>query len=173
MNSEHKESEANGQGAVTYNSVEEKWSLSMITTLLFFGALYPAGCVLVLVSSWTMSRQKASIESQLHQHGVKVTGQLDGHISSNLSATYLPFTYEYAGKIYKQRQWVSKHYAKTFLNIPSIDILLLPDNPQIAMLASISPGDQESHVLKKRTRTARIALCLVLPLLVVVWANSH
>ena len=145
----------------------------MIATLLFFGALYAAGCVLVLVSSWTMSRQKAGVESQLYQHGTKVTGQLDGHISPNLSALYLPFTYEYAGKIYKQRQWVSKHYAKTFLNMPSIDILLLPDKPEISMLVNISSDDQESQVLKKRTRTALIALCLVLPLLVLLWANSH
>ncbi len=145
----------------------------MTTTLLFFGALYAAGCVLVLVSSWTMGRQKASVESQVHQHGTKVTGQLDGHISPNLSATSLPFTYEYAGKIYKQRQWVSKHYAKTFLNTSSIDILLLPDKPEIAMLVHISPDDRELRVLKKRTRAALIALCLVLPLLVVLWANSH
>ena len=145
----------------------------MLTTLLIFCALYTVGCVLVIVSSWTMSRQKASVESELQQHGTKVTGQLDGHISPNLSFTYLPFTYEYAGKTYKQRQWVSKHSAKVFLDTTSIDILLLPDTPEISMLANISPDHQESRVLKKRTRTALILLCLVLPLLVLVWAINY
>ena len=145
----------------------------MIITLLLFGALYTAGCILVLVSSWTMSRQRASVESQLYKYGIKVIGQLNGHISPNLSATSLPFTYEYAGKTYKQRQWVSKHYAKTFLNMPSIDILLSPDKPEISMFANVAADDQESRVLKKRTRSALLAFCLVLPLLVIAWSISH
>jgi hypothetical protein len=145
----------------------------MLTTLLIFGALYAVACVFVIVSSWTMSRQKASAESNLQQHGTTVTGQLDGRISPNLSFTYLPFTYDYAGKTYKQRQWVSKHSAKVFLETPSIDILLLPDKPEIAMLANISSDHQESRVLKKRARTAFILLCLVLPLLVLLLAINH
>lgn len=145
----------------------------MLTTLLIFCALYAVGCVIFIVSSWTMSRQKASTESDLQQHGIKVTGQLDGQISPNLSFTYLPFTYEYAGKTYKQRQWVNKHSVNVFLDKNSIDILLLPAKPGISMLANISPDHQESRVLKKRARTALILLCIVLPLLVLLLVINH
>ena len=145
----------------------------MLIPLLIFCALYAVACVFVIASSWTMSRKIASLESDLQHHGTTVTGQLDGHTSANLSFTYLPFTYDYAGKTYKQRQWVSKHSARVFLDATSIEILLLPDKPEIAMLADISPDHQESRVLKNRARTALISLCLALPLLGLLWAINH
>jgi hypothetical protein len=145
----------------------------MITTLIVFSMIYLIFCGIALVSSLTTSSQRATVENHLHQQGIRITGRVTGRVSPNISFTYLPFTYEYAGKTYKHRQWVSKHYANTFLAETSVDVLSLSDKPEIAMLANIAPDYWESRILKRRARTAAILLCLIIPFLILLFAINH
>lgn len=126
----------------------------MFTALLAFCLFYTLLCVVAIVSLFTMSSRRATNENDLQHRGIRITGWLAGQISPNLSATSLPFTYEYAGKTYKQRQWVSKQYVDAFHTETAVDILSLPERPEIAMLANISPDHWESRILKRRARIA-------------------
>src|ERR1700730_13100281 len=145
----------------------------MFTTLIVFCIFYCIVCATTIVASLTMSSQRATVESDLQQQGIKITGRLAGQVSSTISFTYLPFTYEYAGKTYKHRQWVSKHYADALHAETAVDVLSLPDKPEIAMLANISPDHWESRILKRRARTASILLCLVFPFLILLFTINH
>lgn len=145
----------------------------MLTTLIVFCILYCILCAAAVISSLTMSSQRATVENDLQQQGVRITGRLAGQVSPTISFTYLPFTYEYAGKTYKHRQWVSKQYADALHAETSVDVLSLPDKPEIAMLANISPDHWESRILKRRARTASILFCIVIPFLILLFTINR
>lgn len=145
----------------------------MFTTLIIFCILYALFCAITIVSSLTTSRQRAIVENDLLQQGIRVTGQLTGRVSPTISFTYLPFIYEYAGKTYKQRQWISKNYANTFLVETPVDVLSLPEKTEIAMLANISPDHWESQILKRRARTASLLFGIVIPFLILFLAINR
>jgi uncharacterized membrane protein YraQ (UPF0718 family) len=140
----------------------------MLTTLIVFCILYAILCAIAVGASLTMSSQRATVENDLQKQGIRSTGRFAGQVSPTLSFTYLPFAYEYEGKTYKHRQWVSKHYGEAFLAGTSADVLFLPDKPEIAMLANISPDYWESQILKRHARTASILFCIVIPFLILL-----
>ncbi|HET8840721.1 MAG TPA: hypothetical protein VFN35_04600 [Ktedonobacteraceae bacterium] len=145
----------------------------MFTALLIFCLFYTLLCVFAIVYLLTMISRRATTENDLQHRGVRITGWLSTQISPNLSATSLPFTYEYAGKTYKQRQWVSKQYADVFHAETAVDILSLPERPEIAMLANMSPDHWESRILKRRARTAFMLFGIVFLLSILLLAINR
>lgn len=144
----------------------------MVTVLRGFCILYFILCIVAVAYLWMRGRWRVEAERGLLQHGTKVPGQLSGRVSPNISSTYLPFTYKYTGKVYKCRQWVSKCYANTFSTGTSVEVLFLPDKPEIAMLANISPDQRESRILQRQIRIPLILLCLNIPILLLLFVPN-
>lgn len=132
----------------------------MLTTLIVFCLLYTLLCAVAMVSSFATSSRRATAENELQQQGIRISGRLAGQVSPRIAVTSLPFTYEYAGKMYRQRQWVSWQYAEVFRAETAVTLLSLPEKPERAMLAHISPDHWESQILKRWTRSALILFCL-------------
>jgi hypothetical protein len=144
----------------------------LVTVLRGFAILYFILSLVAVASLWRRRCWSIETERALLQRGLKVPGQIVGWISSNIASTYLPFTYEYAGKVYHRRQWVSKCYANMFSMGSSVEVLLLSDKPEVAMLADISPGQREAQVLRRQIRVSMIILCLNILILLLLFVSN-